>query len=111
MDGRWQPRPGDRVRVRDGLAGTCRETRPQAPPSNAPDIHVGFLKTVDGHRPREAGAVGTVVPLVPARDPVGDHTVLVRFDSPIRMAPAPIGWARIQDYMYYTASELEPLDA
>jgi hypothetical protein len=107
----WQPKVGDRVRVRDGLAGTCRETRSQVPPPDAPDSHPGLSQTVDGHRPQEAGAVGTVVPLVPARDPAGDHTVLIRFDSPISMGSVPAGWAQIQDYMYYTASELEPLDA
>src|SRR5687767_190313 len=108
MAGRWRPQPGDRVRVRDGLAGTCRETRSQVPPPDAPDSHPGLSKTVDGHRPQEAGAVGTVVPLVPMQQLVGDHTILVRFDSPIRMGSVSgSGCAQSRDYMYYTASELE----
>ena len=101
MADRWQPRTGERIRVRAGLAGTCREGRPQPPP----DATITRLRPVAGHRSQEEGKAGTVIRV--EADAEGAHSVLVRFDVPVTIGPVP-GWVQRPDRMYYAPSELEP---
>ena len=108
---RWQPRQGERVRVRAGLAGTCRGERasPRRPGDLAGRLPgrlvavIGRLVRVSGHRAQEEGRVGTVLAVDPAA--TGAHGVLVRFDEPVRIGWVP-GWAQRPDRMYYAPSEL-----
>ncbi len=108
---RWQPREGERVRVRAGLAGTCRGERasPRPPGDLAVrlpgrlDAVISRLLRVSGHRAQEEGKVGTVLEVDPAAK--GAHGVLVRFDEPVRLGWVP-SWAQRPDRMYYAPSEL-----
>ena len=109
---RWQPRKGERVRVRAGLAGTCRGEG--ASPRLLGDMAVrlpgrlvaviSHLLRVSGHKAQEEGNVGTVLEVDPAAE--GAHGVLVRFDEPVHIGWVP-GWAQRPDRMYYAPSELE----
>ena len=101
MTERWQPTTTPRIRVRAGLAGTCRGERPQPPP----DATITRLRPVSGHRPEEEGQAGTVVRV--EADAEGAHSVLVQFDEPVTIGRVP-GWVRRPERMYYAPSELEP---
>jgi hypothetical protein len=101
MAERWRPGTGERIRVRTGLVGTCREERPQPPP----DATITRLRPVAGHRSKEEGKAGTVVRV--EADAEGPHSVLVQFDEPVTIGPVP-GWVQRPDRMYYAPSEREP---
>ena len=104
MAERWQPMKGERVRVRAGLAGTCRVQRAQARPAGALGAVIAPLWPGTGHSGREEGKVGTVVEV--DADAEGTHDVLVLFDEPVTFGPLP-AWAQRHDRMYYAPSELE----
>ena len=105
MAEQWQPMTGERVRVRAGLAGTCREQRAQARPAGALGAVIARLWPGTGHSRREEDKVGTVVEV--DADAEGAHDVLVLFDEPVTLVPLP-AWAHRHDRMYYAPSEMEP---